>query len=269
MNAVVLAIDVGNTHTVLGVFAGERLLCHWRLKTNRQRTADEYGFYLDALLRARGIRRVERVAISSVVPPVTAVLQVCSATFLEVAAHVITADDLSDLPIRYDDPRQLGTDRLANAVAAYERTRAATIVVDCGTATKFEWVDADGAYCGGAIAPGLGIASDALFARAARLYRVPLAWPAQVVGRNTVNALQSGFLHGHAALVDGMVARMQREMGARARVVATGGYAPLLAPYCRSVDEVVEFLTLEGIRLIASRRESSRTAQPLDQSPQM
>ncbi len=254
MNQLVLAIDVGNTHTVLGVFAAERLLCHWRLKTNRHRTADEYGFYLEALLRQQRVGRVDGVAVSSVVPPVTATLRQFSERFLGLPAHVISADDLVEMPILYDDPRQLGTDRLANVVAAYERTRSATIVVDCGTATKFEFVAADGAYWGGAIAPGLGIAADALFARAARLYRVPFSWPATVIGRNTVSALQAGLMHGHAALVDGMVSHMQRETGTSARVVATGGYAALLAPYCGCVDEVAEFLTLEGIRLIYHRR---------------
>lgn len=256
MEAVLLAADVGNTHTVFGVFGGDRLLCHWRLKTNRQRTADEYAFYLEALFTRAHLARSDALAVSSVVPPVTETLRSLSAQTLGIPMHVISAADVKDLPILYDDPQQLGTDRLANAVAAYARTRTATVVVDCGTATKFEFIGTDGAYWGGAIAPGLGIASDALFSRTARLFRVPFAAPHTVVGRNTVHALQSGLVHGHAALIDGMVARIQQEAGRRARVIATGGYAPLLAPYCQSIDEVEEFLTLEGIRLIHQKRGS-------------
>ena len=259
MEAVLLAVDVGNTHTVLGVFAGPRLVCHWRLKTNRQRTADEYAFFLHDLFARAGLAKADSVAISSVVPPVTETLRSLSMGTLGTPVHVISADDLTDLPILYDDPRQRGTDRLANAVAAYARTGTATVVVDCGTATKFEFVAADGAYWGGAIAPGVGIASDALFSRTARLYRVPFTAPHAVVGRNTVHALQSGLLHGHAALIDGMVARIQHEAGIRARVIATGGYARLLAPYCRSIDEVADFLTLEGIRLIHEKRQARTT----------
>src|SRR5512135_1992335 len=157
------------------------------------------------------------------------------------------------MPILYDDPQQVGSDRVANAVAAYERTHDTTIVVDCGTATKLEYVTRKGEYVGGVIAPGLGIASDALFERAARLYRVELVRPKHVLGRNTVHAIQSGLVYGYASLVDGLVVRMEKEIGMKARVIATGGFAPLLAPESETIEEVAEFLTLDGLRLIYGR----------------
>jgi type III pantothenate kinase len=214
--------------------------------------------FLTPLLETRGSSVLEAVAICSVVPAVTQTLVEWATRILGVETAVLGPDDAGVERIRYDDPWQLGMDRLANALAAYARTRAATIVVDCGTATKFEFVDSEGTYHGGAIAPGLGIAGDALFARAARLYRVPLVAPARVIGRNTVHALQVGLLHGHAAMIDGMVARIQSETGVASRVIATGGFARLLAPLCRRVHEVVDFLTLDGIRLIFEQRQEKK-----------
>jgi type III pantothenate kinase len=223
---------------------------------------DEYAVYLTPLLERQLDYPMDGVAISSVVPAVTVTIAQWSHRYLGIQPAVLGAEDVDSARIGYDDPRQLGTDRLANAMAAHSRTGGAAIVVDCGTATKFEFIDAHGVYWGGAIAPGLGIASDALFSHAARLYRVALAPPGQIIGRNTVHALQVGLLHGHAALVDGMVQRIRAEVGVPAPVIATGGFAAMIAPLCRCVDEVVDTLTLDGIRLIFYERREKKGRSP-------
>jgi len=248
-----LAIDIGNTHTVLGLYDGGTLRHHWRLHTELQCTADEYGVYVRRLLAGVAQPTIDGVALSSVVPPVTAVFDTLCRRLLGIAPLVAGPGVCTGMPILYDDPRQLGTDRIMNAVAAYERTHAATIVVDLGTATKLEYVSDRGEYVGGVIAPGVGIAADALFTHAAKLYRVELARPPQVVGRNMVHAIQSGLVHGYAALVDGLIARMQREVDAAPRVIATGGFARLVAPESARIEAVEEFLTLDGLRLIYER----------------
>jgi len=248
-----LAIDVGNTHTVFGLYEGDRLRHHWRLETDRGRTVDEYGVLLRNLFSRVGSPAIDGIAVSSVVPPTTQVVEGWCRTYLSVAPLIVGAGVRTGISILYDDPQQVGSDRVANAVAAYERTHDTTIVVDCGTATKLEYVTHKGEYVGGIIAPGLGIASDALFERAARLYRVELACPKHVVGRNTVHAIQSGVIYGYVSLIDGLVVRMQKEIGMQARVIATGGFARLLAPQSDSIDEVDEFLTLDGLRLIYAR----------------
>jgi type III pantothenate kinase len=248
-----LAIDVGNTHTVFGLYEGDHLRHHWRLETDRGRTVDEYGVLLRALFSRVGRPPIDGISVSSVVPPVTQVIDGWCRTYIGVAPLIVGPGVRTGMPILYDDPQQVGSDRVVNAIAAYERTHDATIVVDCGTATKLEYVSHKGEYVGGVIAPGLGIASDALFERAARLYRVELVRPKQVLGRNTVHAIQSGLVYGYASLVDGLVGRMQQEIGMQARVIATGGFAPLLAPASETIEEVDEFLTLDGLRLIYAR----------------
>ena len=248
-----LAIDVGNTHTVFGLYDGDRLRHHWRLQSDRERTVDEYGVLLRILFAGVGQPAIDGIAVSSVVPPSTQVIDAWCRSYLGRAPLVVGPGVRTGMPILYDDPQQVGSDRVANAVAAYERTRDTTIVVDCGTATKLEYVTRQGEYIGGVIAPGLGIAGDALFERAARLYRVELVQPKHVLGRNTVHAIQSGLIYGYVALVDGLVVRMQKEIRAKARVIATGGYATLLAPESETIEEVDEFLTLDGLRLIYAR----------------
>jgi len=248
-----LAIDVGNTHTVFGLYDGATLRHHWRLKTTRGRTADEYGVLLNDLLSGVGRPPIRGIAVSSVVPPLTQVVDALCRTYLGHAPLLVGPGVRTGMPILYDNPQQVGSDRIVNAVAAYERTHAATIVVDFGTATKLEYVTEKGEYIGGVIAPGMGIAGDALFERAAKLYRVDLVKPKQVVGRNTVHAIQSGLIYGYVALVDGLVRRMQKETHAPARVLATGGFAPLLAPESETIEETDEFLTLDGLRLIYER----------------
>jgi type III pantothenate kinase len=199
---------------------------------------------------------VTGIAVSSVVPPLNQLLDAACRTYLQVAPLFIGPGVATGMPVLYDNPHQLGSDRLANAVAAFARTRGAAIVVDLGTATKFEYVSAAGAYLGGAIAPGLGIAADALFERAARLHRVELVTPGRVLGRNTVHAIQSGLVYGYAAMVDGMVRRIRAECGGAVRVVATGGFAPLVASEAACIDDIDEFLTLDGVRLIYERNSA-------------
>lgn len=248
-----LAIDVGNTHTVFGLYEGEQLRHHWRLESDRGRTMDEYGVLLRNMFSGVGSPVIHDIAVSSVVPPTTQVIDAWCRSYLGVVPLVVGPGVRTGMPILYDDPQQVGSDRVANAVAAYERTHDATIVVDCGTATKLEYITHKGEYIGGIIAPGLGIAGDALFERAARLYRVELVRPKHVVGRTTVHAIQSGLIYGYVSLVDGLVGRMQREIGVETRVIGTGGFATLLAPDSETIEEIDEFLTLDGLRLIYAR----------------
>jgi type III pantothenate kinase len=245
-----LAIDVGNTNTVLGIYERGRLARHWRIETNPARTEDEHAVLVRDLLRES---RLTGAAMSCVVPGLTATFRALCRKYLGLELLVVAPGIRTGLSIQYETPHTLGSDRLVNAVAAWERVRGAAIVVDFGTATKIEYVTVDGAYPGGVICPGVRIASQALFARAARLSSIELRRPPQTVGRTTAHALQAGILFGHAATVDGLVRRMQREQGAAARVIATGGLASLIAPESETIEEVDEFLTLDGLRLLHDR----------------
>lgn len=248
-----LAIDVGNTQTVLGVYDGRALRHHWRLQTERGRTADEYGVLVTNLLAGSGHPSIAAVGVSCVVPPMNRVIDEMCRKYVGVPPLVVGPGIRTGMPILYDKPQEVGADRIVNAIAAFERTRDTTIIVDFGTATTFDYVSEKGEYVGGIIAPGLGISSDALFERTAKLYRVELVKPRHVVGRNTVHAIQSGLIYGYVSLVDGLVTRIQRENKVKARVIATGGFAPLLAPESETIEEVDEFLTLDGLRLIYER----------------
>jgi type III pantothenate kinase len=245
-----LAIDVGNTHTVLGIYADGRLARHWRIETNAARTEDEHAFLVRDLLRDA---QLTGAAMSCVVPALTPTFRSLCRRYLALDLLVVAPGVRTGLAMRYETPHTLGSDRLVNAVAAHARTGGAAIVVDFGTATKIEYVTPDGAYAGGVICPGIRIASQALFAHAARLSSVELRRPPQTVGRTTAHALQAGIVLGHIATVDGLVRRIRREQGVEARVLATGGLSGLLARESETIDEVDEFLTLDGLRLIHER----------------
>jgi type III pantothenate kinase len=260
---VLLAIDVGNTQTVIGMFApvggpGQgppELLHHWRVSSREERTADEMALLVAELLDLQGFdidRTVTGIAVASVVPRTTAALREMTEKWFPVPTVIVEPGIKSGMPILYDNPKEVGADRIADAVAAYELYGGPTIVVDFGTATTFEALSAQGEYLGGAIIPGIEISLDALFGRAAALRRVELIEPRNVIGKNTVESMQSGAVYGFAAQVDGLCARFEQELGP-ATVVATGGLAGLIAPLTESIDHHEPWLTLYGLRIIYER----------------
>lgn len=260
-----LTLDIGNTNTTLGLFDGPNLVADFRLRSVRDRTADEYASQVASLLLARGLSLsvIDGVAMAYVVPPVGGTLRDLSRRYFKVDPLVVTAQTDLGLTIRYDPPTSVGADRVVNAFAARELYHRAdgnpapAVIVDYGTATTLDAVTADGTYLGGALLPGIGISMDALFSHAALLSRVELTPPPAAIGANTADALRSGLLLGYAAQTDGMVRRFREEMergGEKdVRVIATGGIAPLIAPYCKTLDAVDVNLTLVGLRLAHER----------------
>ena len=248
-----LVIDVGNTTITIGLFEGEELRATWRIATDRQRLADEYAVMLLGLLDVEGIKpsEISEAALVSVVPDLKPVFESLCWQRLGVNPLVVDTGTRTGVRILYDSPRDVGADRVADVVGAVKRHGPPPLViVDLGTGTVFDAVSAEGDYLGGAIAPGIGVASEALFERAAKLYPVELIPPPTAIGKNTISAVQSGLLYGHVALVEGMVARFKKELGGKAKVVGTGGWAELIARETRAIDVIDLDLTLHGLRLI-------------------
>ncbi|MFZ0396084.1 MAG: type III pantothenate kinase [Terracidiphilus sp.] len=272
-----LALDVGNTNTVLGLYRLDEqepganspapeggnprgLVAHWRVTTHRAQTVDEYGVFFVNLFQMHGLApsQVTHIIISSVVPPVDSILRQVCETYFHLDPMFIEPGIKTGMPMLIDNPTELGADRLADCIAAYERYGGPCIVVDFGTATKFEVISAKGEYMGGAIAPGLGLSADALFSRAARLSRVDIRRPAKVIGTNTVGHLQSGLYYGYIGLVDGMLERIFAELGTKPKVIATGGLARQISQDSRYIAEIDEMLTLDGLRILFERNRNLR-----------
>ncbi|WP_151737922.1 type III pantothenate kinase [Paenibacillus tengchongensis] len=253
-----LAVDIGNTNIVLGVYRQRELLHHFRLSTARQSTVDEYGVLIHNMLGMSNIsfKDVEGIIISSVVPPLVQVIVEMCTKYIGKEPLLVGPGIKTGLNLRYENPREVGADRIVNAVAAIEQYRCPLVVVDFGTATTFDCIDAGANYLGGAIVPGLGISTEALFQRASKLPRIELEKPKKVIGRNTVHAMQAGIIYGYAGQVEGIVRRIKQEMNAPSlKVIATGGLAPLIAGETDCIDEINPMLTLEGLRIIYDRNK--------------
>ncbi len=255
-----LAIDIGNTSITIGLYRAEKLGPRWRLASDNERTSDEYGILLIQLLERAGVKTedVREIAVASVVPPLTATIEQACRDYLNTVPLVVDAGTRTGIPLRYEDPKQVGADRVVNAVAVRRIYRGPVCVVDFGTATIFDAISAEGEYLGGAIAPGIGIASDALFRRAAKLPRVEIVRPPAAIGRNTVHSLQSGLLYGYVGLVDGMVSRFRDELGPDMKTVGTGALVELIAKETQSIDIIEPWLALQGLKIIYELNRNAR-----------
>jgi len=249
-----LVIDVGNTNTVIGVYDGDTLKHDWRIRTIRDSTADEFNILAKALFSDKGVNRenIDKTVISSVVPSSVPILNAFCERHLGLTPLWIKPDSVKKLmPILYNNPNEVGADRIVNAVAAYKKYKTSLIIIDFGTATTFDAISEKGEYLGGAIVPGVMISSEALFQKASRLPRVEIfEAPDTVIGKDTIESIKSGIIYGNAAMVDGMVERMTKEMGSLPRILATGGLAPLIAKISKTIEKVEQSLTIDGLRII-------------------
>jgi type III pantothenate kinase len=256
-----LAIDVGNTNIVLGAIEGQTLLATWRLRTERNITVDELGLLVRGLFETQDLRfsNVRDVIVSCVVPPMLNTIEEFSQKYVGREALVVGPGIKTGMPIYYDNPKEVGADRIVNAVAAYEKHKRAMVIVDFGTATTFDYVSAKGEYMGGAIAPGLSISAEALFQKASKLPRVEIfARPKRTVAKDTIGSMNAGLVYGYVGLVDGLVNRIKAEVGTDIIVIATGGLAPLIASESAAINEVDPDLTLAGLRIIYERNRQVR-----------
>lgn len=256
-----LVIDVGNTNVVLGVYRGKELVDFWRIGTDKEKTSDEYSVLIDQLFNYKGLdrRKVKNVIISSVVPDIMHSLENTIIKLFKINPLVVGPGIKTGMNVKYDNPRQVGADRIVNAVAAYEKYNGPLIVIDFGTATTFCAISSKGEYLGGTIAPGIKISSEALFQRASKLPRVELIKPGKTICKNTVNSMQSGIIYGYAGLVEQIVKKMKREFKSKGvKVIATGGLATLIDSETECIDKIDKFLTLEGLQIIFERNEEER-----------
>ncbi|OPY07355.1 MAG: Type III pantothenate kinase [Syntrophaceae bacterium PtaB.Bin095] len=253
-----LVVDVGNTNTVLGLFDGAELVHDWRIRTVVDHTVDEYGMLIYNLYKTSRIssRKIRDIIISCVVPPMLNILEPLCGKYFSLKPLIVGPGVKTGMPIFYDNPKEVGADRIVNAVAGYEKYKQDLIIVDFGTATTFDYVSARGEYMGGCITPGIMISSEALFERAAKLPRVELSKPRSIVAKDTVSSMQAGIIYGYAGLVDGICERMKAEVKSNPLVVATGGLAKIVAPETRNINIVDDMLTLEGLRIIYLRNKT-------------
>ncbi|WP_100332752.1 type III pantothenate kinase [Bacillus xiapuensis] len=251
----IFVLDVGNTNTVLGVYENENLKYHWRMETNRNKTEDEYGMIIKSLFQHVGLAlsQIDGMIISSVVPPIMFSLEKMCQKYFHIKPLIVGPGIKTGLNIKYENPREVGADRIVNAVAGIHEYGSPLIIVDFGTATTYCYIDEGGHYMGGAIAPGINISTEALYSRAAKLPRIEIVRPDHIVGKNTVAAMQAGILYGYVGQVDGIVSRMKAQSKKQPTVIATGGLAPLIAEETSSIDVVDPFLTLKGLCLIYKR----------------
>ncbi len=255
-----LTIDIGNTNITLGLFDKTELKYHWRIKTDHDRMADEYGLVLIGLMRHQRVnfKKIDGVIIASVVPPITRTFVEMIERFFEQTPLVVEAGVKTGIQIRYDSPRDVGADRIVDAAAAYKLYGGPACIVDFGTATTFDAISEKGEYLGGALAPGIGIAADALFTRTSKLPRVDLVRPPRAIGTNTVYAMQSGLLFGYVGLVEGMVARFRAELGPKMRVIGTGGLVEVIAQETKVIEVINPWLTLQGLQMIWEMNQGNK-----------
>jgi type III pantothenate kinase len=259
VKSVIFVFDIGNTNTVLGVYDGDDLKYHWRIETNRNRTDDEYGMVIKSLFNHVGLNfsDIDGIVISSVVPPIMFALERMCEKYFNLKPLIVGPGTKTGLNIKYENPREVGADRIVNAVAAIHDYGSPLIIVDFGTATTYCYVNEDKQYMGGAIAPGINISTEALYSKAAKLPRIEITRPEGVIGKNTVSAMQAGIVYGYVGQVEGIVKRMKEQSKLKATVIATGGLAQLISQESDIFDVIDPFLTLKGLQLIYKRNIES------------